>query len=430
MPERNQNSGKLGPMKIKSLPWSLLGIGLTLLFALIAELFRFQGFLLLDLFVPIFVAAYFGLHLLRRIPLKLPKTILPALLFVLIGFASLLINSVEMSTDEFLKAAFYGVRWIALYLLCVIVGNEAQETQKRILWMVLIFSLLLSVAGFIQLKIFPDFSTLEDIGWDPHQNRLLSTWFDPNFVGGFIAFLVPTALGTALDQKKTRPVLLILSAVLLVALFLTLSRSAYLALLTGLLVFGLLKSWKLLLALAILFLIAIPLSDQIQNRVQSLYESASSVFTETYQIPDASARHRFASWEEGWVLFLQKPLLGHGYNRYEYAALELGTLKDPDIHSASGSDWSLLTILATTGLLGFLPFLAVYAVLLIQAWQNRHSPQIGGFHAGFFAGLLGLFVHSIFVNSLLFPLLLAPFWIVAGLVIQTPQILPPSSHKL
>jgi len=35
------------------------------------------------------------------------------------------------------------------------------------------------------LKFFPSFKDLRmnELGWDPHEGRLLSTWFDPNYVG-------------------------------------------------------------------------------------------------------------------------------------------------------------------------------------------------------------------------------------------------------
>jgi O-antigen ligase len=137
-----------------------------------------------------------------------------------------------------------------------------------------------------------------------------------------------------------------------------------------------------------------------------------SFFVDDYTLPDASARLRFASWDEAWQLFLEEPLIGQGYNRYKYAALELGTLKDLNIHSASGGDSSLLNILAMTGLLGTLPFLALYGLLAKKAWDLRKT----GYGLGFLSALCGLFVHCIFVNSLLFPLFMAPFWISAGLL--------------
>ena len=383
-----------------------------MLLAFTAELFRFHGYLLLDLFVPIFVATWLLTRLLRKQSLRLSHTLLPAALFAGLGLASLLLNSAEMSTGDFLSSAFYGIRWVSLYALSVIVLNRSPQEKLQIFWGLALFTLLLSVAGFVQLKIQPDFTNFEDLGWDPHQSRLLSTWFDPNFVGGFLAFSIPLLLGVGLDKKNLRKFLFPIAGLAGIALVLTLSRSAYLAFLTALFVFGFFRSLKHLAVLGVGVILLVALIPPVQDRLVSITQNAAAFFTETYTLPDASARLRFASWDEAWELFKEKPLLGQGYNRYKFAALELGTLDDLEIHSASGSDSSLLNILATTGLTGFLPFLSVYLLLAIQAFKHRKN----GFSLGFLAGLCGLFIHSIFVNSLLFPLFMAPFWIGTGLL--------------
>ncbi len=396
----------------KALNFTSLGLALTFLFGFIGELQRFHGFLFIDLFIPFFAVAWVGLKLFKREPIKMPPTLLPAVLFFFFGLSSLLIHSTDMTLGEVLPAAFYGIRWASFYFLSVIVWNQNRDEKRLTLWMLFGFTLVLCIAGFVQLDVMPDFTSMENLGWDPHVSRLLSTWFDPNFVGGFLAFMLPLILGVAWDEKKNRKILLPLAAVVLMALALTLSRSAYLALMAGLFVFGLLRSIKVLAALGIGFMLMIAVLPPVQARFLSLVDNVESFFVDDYTLPDASARLRFASWDEAWQLFLEEPLIGQGYNRYKYAALELGTLKDLNIHSASGGDSSLLNILAMTGLLGTLPFLALYGLLAKKAWDLQKT----GYGLGFLSALCGLFVHCIFVNSLLFPLFMAPFWISAGLL--------------
>lgn len=399
-------------MTKKVLSFGTLGLGFTLLFAFIAELYRFKGFLVIDLFIPLFCASWVTWKLLKRESIRWPSTLFPAALFVLIGLSSLLIHSQGMSTGEVVQAAFYGARWASFYFLSIIVFNQTTEQKRLTLHMVFAFAVALSLAGFIQLKVMPDFTSMELIGWDPHQGRLLSTWFDPNFVGGFLAFILPLMLGTAWDHKKDRRWLLPLAGLIAIALVLTLSRSAYLALMVGLFVFGLFRSIKTLGVLALVFTLMVVLMGPVQDRFLSLVDNLESVFVDDYTLPDASARLRFASWDEAWQLFLDEPLIGQGYNRYKYSALELGTLKDLNIHSASGGDSSLLNVLAMTGLLGFVAFFGLYILLAKEAWALRKT----GYGLGFLSSLCGLFVHAIFVNSLLFPLFMAPFWIMAGLL--------------
>lgn len=397
-------------MKTKYFSVATVGVGITLLCVLVGELFRLKGILLLDIWAPFFAGGWLILKLLRKEIKTLPQITWPALAFVGIGLASLLLNSAEMSWGPFISASLYGVRWASLALIGLLVMTERPLIKKTILTEVVGLSVLLAIAGFIQLKIAPDFTDYEILGWDPHIGRILGTWFDPNLLGGWLAMISPVILGLAWDDKKHRHWWLAALAIVGAALMLTLSRSAYLAIITALGVFSLVRSRTLLIGFIILGLTATAVVTPVQERVFSLVDSIESVFTETYALTDASARHRFGSWEEAFDLFSEKPIIGHGYNRYSEAALELGTLKDTEIHSASGSDSSLLTVLATTGILGFIPFLTLYAMIARMAWAKRKNSA----SLGLFAGLSGLFVHSVFVNSLLFPLLMAPLWILIG----------------
>jgi len=400
-------------MKSKIFSIATVGVYITLLTVLVGELFRLKGILLLDIWAPLFAGIWLMWKLGRKEFKSVPKLIWPATAFVAVGFMSLLFNSVEMSWGEFLSAALYGVRWGSLALIGILVMEESPKTRQVILTQVVIFSVLLAIAGFIQLAIVPDFTDYEILGWDPHIGRLLSTWFDPNFVGGWLAFIAPVVLGLAWEDKKYRAGWLAALAVIGLALLLTLSRSAYLALIAGFGIFALIRSKKLLIGFLILGLIATAIFPPVQSRMMSLVDSAQSVLSETYSLPDASARHRFGSWEEGWELFLDKPFIGQGYNRYGDAALELGTIKDTEIHSANGSDSSLLTVLATTGLLGFIPYISIYLLIMRWAWLQKQD--------GLLAGLIGLFVHSVFVNSLLFPLLLMPLWLAIGSLLESSE---------
>ena len=68
-------------------------------------------------------------------------------------------------------------------------------------------------------------------------------------------------------------------------------------------------------------------------------------------------------------------------------------------HACSGSDSSLLLVLATTGVAGFLSFL----FLLIHVWRNSNSLSK--------TLLVATLVHSMFSNSLFYP------WILGYIVI-------------
>ena len=397
---------------MKRISFSTVLISLVLIASLIGELYRFHGFLLLDFCAPAFVTLWWMLTQYNHKKISYPPFTLPALGFVSIGFISLLLNSYNLASDEFLQSAFYGIRWISLFALSVIVYNQSPK-DRSITWKGLVgFTTLLSIAGFIQLYFVPDFSSYEELGWDPHKGRLLSTWFDPNLLGGYLVFFTPLLLGFIWEKPSVHRWSIPLALLIVLALALTLSRSSYVALLMAMFIFGFLRSIKgLALGICCLTLLGLTIPN-IENRFHSLLENIQSVTTDSYTLPDASARLRYESWEVAWNLFLENPILGHGYNAYKSAGVKTGFIRNPNIHAASGSDASLLTILATTGIVGFLSFLSTFLLMLQKAWQRRKNT----FMLGFFSGLCGLLVHSIFVNSLLFPLLLAPFWIAVGIV--------------
>ncbi len=380
------------------------GLCLTLIFAAIGELFRFHGFLLLDYWMPLFGGAWL-LNSARKSTLwNLIRDTRAqwGFLFVVVGLASLAVHAETLSDIEFLKAALYGFRFLALFLLMFITEDLDATDAHRLRYALALFFAFLAGAGFVQLYFVPDFTPFESLGWDPHQNRLLSTWFDPNFVGGALAFALPWFLeGIWRKSEKKRVLIIGLCVILAVAILLTYSRSAYLAALVGVGLWTLRRSWKLALSGTLLIALFLGVSPRAQERVLGLIQGIESITHESYVLADPSARLRFASWEEGWQLFLDSPFIGQGVNRYSDAALKQGTMTDPGSHSATGSDSSLLNVLALTGLLGAL----CYIMLFYEILKKNH----------FFAfSLSGILVHSVFVNSLFFSLFLVPFWILAA----------------
>lgn len=399
----------------------LIGLLTILGFAVLGELTRLHigpgnGLLPND----IIVAALGGTWLIHKtlIERSWPKSILwaPFLAFCAIATISLLNGSREITAKETLISGLYLIRFIEYFLLTFIALDLSNNPKyKRIILNALIVSAtLLAIAGFIQLKIKPDFGTFEVLGWDPHQGRLLSTWFDPNFIGGLFAFSLSLITAIILDKKTnkhTKKWLIISGTLILYALLVTYSRSAYLAFLGGMGVIGLIRSRQLLIGIIIASILLISVSTRAQERVVNLYYTAQSLIGIGAELPDATARLRLDSWDGAWTIIQDKPMLGIGFNTYAYAQNRYGFLDDLKKHSATGSDSTLLTIWATTGILGFLTYLWLLGTILWINFKNRSNSLA----LGMFAGTVALLVHSIFVNSLLFTPLLIFAYITLGL---------------
>lgn len=394
----------------------------------------------------------------------------PVFLFIAAAALSLLQSLLFLDPPEVASGALYLIRWVFYALLYFSVYHtvKTEKDFKNIIAALSVSALLLAFLGFIQLAVYPDLEALEEEGWDPHINRLVSTWLDPNFVGGLFAFIISILTGLAL-HLRTLPRKIALAAaifILTTAAYLTYSRSAWLALAAGIVTISLIKSRKLLIIGLIAILIGLSASERARDRTQELVQSVTSVFTQTAQTPDPTARLRIKSYNQTLYLIEKYPLLGVGYNNLRTVNHREGFVVSEEIHNAGGSDSSLLTILATTGIIGFIPFILIYIFALRVAWRTmraaareptaapthqngplshtinplrqtapiahraansanpatlRADPSAAnstfraGFALGLFGGLIALLVHSLFVNSLLYSPILVYFWIALGL---------------
>jgi O-antigen ligase len=303
--------------------------------------------------------------------------------------------------------------------------DETGFFRRLLIGGMIVSMVLIAILGFLQLKYFPSFLELGLYleGWDPHIGRLLSTWFDPNFIGGFLAFVLPVTIALALyfkRKKKIRMAVFLLAASLigLIALYLTFSRSGYLALIVSLGILTFFKSRKLLLGLIIAGIIGFTLSPRVQDRTIEAVDSAKGFIGLDSQKPlDPTAELRVYSWQFAREIIADYPLLGAGFGRY---ATEInhrghGLLSD---HSSGGSDSSLLTIWAQTGIFGLLSYLAIGFVAAVTAIRRiRKKNDFDSYLLlGLLSGFAGMMVHSVFVNSLLYSLMMTYLWVGLALM--------------
>lgn len=372
-----------------------------------------------DILVPAFLAAWFLRSLYRRrvalpsSPLSWPIAVMITL-FILTFLAGAL--RVPFLTDrELAISSLYIARWVEYALLTLVVADMIRsETIARRVFVVLAgCAMVVALLGFVQLKFFPDFTFMVPEGWDPHVGRLLSTWFDPNFLAGFLTFIICVVGGVASQVGVVRRVpLLIVMAVLAAALVLTFSRSGYAAFAAGIVVLTFLRSKRMLLVLILASATLIVTVPRVQERIQG----ALSL--------DETAKLRLVSWENALTVVRDYPLTGIGYNTYRYVQVTYGFQTDASEHSAGGSDSSLLTILVTTGPFGLAAYLWLLWVALTVAWSayRRGLTEFErGLGVGVLAATVSVIVHSFFINSLLFPHMLEVIAISFGLLVGLRQ---------
>ncbi len=321
---------------------------------------------------------------------------------------SLVRSQIVYGFEDFAFQLFYLIRWVIYLISAVGVVFMIQSSLLNYYWflkLLMLCGLVLSIAGFIQLFLLPDFTVLDPVfGWDPHKNRLASTFFDPNFTGAFLVCTLSIYLGLVYVRKlrvlQDYSFTFLFFLIPITALFLTFSRSAWGMFAIVVLIFGVLK-YRILLAVffALCFLVyfAIP---RVQTRLSGITDPADS------------AHFRLESWGNALKVAQSDPIFGVGFNSYRYAQKELGFFSAGDTggNSGAGADSSFLLILATTGIVGTGLFATGYLAAILNAFKHRKSGGIISFSI-----LVALLFESIFTNSLFYPQILF-VWLVYSLI--------------
>jgi len=352
-------------------------------------------FYIFDIFVLVF--AVYGLiyFLSVKKSFKLPKTSYLFLLFTLSATISLVLALPNFEGVEIAVGTLYLIRWISYLLSSLVVFNMVDK--KILTWemfenVVIYSGLFLAVVGFIQILVLPDFTKLDpSLGWDPHKNRLASTFFDPNFVGAYFVICLTILLDKLFSKKDFKPAFFL---VILVALFLTFSRSGWGMFGVVILVYGIFKSRSLLLVSLFVAFLAYFAVPRIQTRISGLTD------------PSDSASFRLVSWKNTWEIVEDYPLFGVGFNTFRYVQKDYGFL-DVDTfltHSGAGSDSSLLFVLATTGIFGLVFYLSGLVFPAISAFSKKKGEWLVVISL-----VLGFLLESQFINSLFYPQIMFVF---------------------
>lgn len=315
------------------------------------------------------------IYIVKNLRIKLKRHEGQILIWLAIAVFSSCVGLVvyDYHLKDFLKGMFYPIR-IVLVLFVVKYIHDAMKNNKIDREVLIRFVLNCYVAvcliGFFQRAFFPEAYSWYNIFWslgsaetpvDPHIRRLLSTYYDPNYLS--VCLLIPFTIALHEWQKGKRQ-MLVYTGIYGIAIVLTVSRSGFL----GMAIICLLAfvktnvprsmQWKnLLLIMCLLTAMGILLIGNAKV-IERIQKSAS----------DASTGARFQSWDYAFSLIKVNPVIGFGYNMFDAVSNVLypstGALSD-------GSDSSILLIMISTGALGLLYFLGSVAYDIYIAVKNR-----------------------------------------------------------
>lgn len=334
----------------------------------------------------------------KTVPKSVPKFMWFFLVFWMICFISL---AASLNFSGFAYLGRFLVYSSVVYLGYSLVQAKVSNILS-IAKAIFVSGIILSLLGFIQLYFYPDLEPLYRYGYDPHKNRLFSTFLDPNLLGSYLN--IALLMGLFLFWKMKSRIILFFLCLIGVAVVLTFSRSAYLMLGVELFTFFAFFSRKVLVGLLIAGVLTTIFVPKVQQRIFGAF------------IVDTSASERIVSWQNGFYLISQNPILGVGFNNIRESQIEnqlLRASQKETVNSGSGLDSSLLFVGATTGIVGMISFISIYGYFLyslLKNLKNEHKLLA----VCLISACFGIVVNSQFVNSLFFTPIMLIWYVLVG----------------
>jgi len=375
------------------------------------------GIILFQIFSYIVLSNAFTINLGNRMPLKLSEifsivTFISAFYFLIknkwkfkslkrsknrwiyvwiiyafvLDFICLIINGYAF--NDFAYGLFYLFRIIHLLLLVRALNYliDCQKISKK--WLVKFIKMcyfLVVLIGLFQYLVYPIaydwYGVFYKLGFywptpDPHHDRLLSTYLDPNYLASCLLIPIAICFAELIDFNNRRnknnslSIKLILEIVIFViAILLTKSRSGMVGLIVVLIFYfifyelkkpiGIYKIVLYLLMLITFFYLFFFSNITVFERIRNFYS-------------DPSAMHRFDSWKYSLQYYKDTNFLGIGYNMLGAYKLKIG--EEVGRAASYGMDSSLLFILVTTNIIGL--GIVLYGFYKIFKYKNHNLINI------------------------------------------------------
>lgn len=316
-------------------------------------------------------------------------------------FGSLIFKQIEI-----LYGLLYLLRLFAYSYFFIYVCNfsiSSLKNKKLLLDSLLSISVVSAVFGWIQFFKFPDIKPFFAWGWDIHLFRLVGTFLDPTYLGLIIVFGLFTSTIRMIEVKERKYLFLFITLFLLISLAFTYSRASYLAFFVGLVFFVWRKNMlKTIIVPSILFILLVYILPTTKNNSIQLFRSFSAIA-------------KIENYQSTLAVFSKSPIFGIGYNNMCLAYQKYIGLQDFSSHACSGSDSSLLFILATTGVAGFIVF--IYSILRIGISLSYNS-----YFFILISSFLALIIHSLFSNSFFYPWVMGWMMILLALCVKRKRL--------
>lgn len=403
-----------------------------------------------DLLIPLTISSWLLRRILNR-NLGIDRVVIWVGAFVLVDIISLSFNISKLSSKEFLIASMYLIRWIEYALLYMVVRDtfRSEKEIKSLLYAFIGSGVLVALLGFIQLILFPNMSQIVAIatsdvaslqGLDPHQQRLVSVFLEPNHLAGYFIIFTAALLSLAVVERnrRTKLVWLVSSVLVLTAMALTQSRAGFIGLATAGLFMSKSKNRKpILIALGVIMIVVL-LSPKTSSKLKGIFysDSSSDAIVEICGIkfrPDGSAAARLGVWSDAGRTIAVNPVIGCGYNAYKFASARANNRQPSVNRGEAGAANSYLTLFATTGIIGLIAYLGIIFGMVrrfSKAAEKYQGTLAGALSFAVATSVIGLAIHATTIESLFFPQIMFAIWVLSGLASASIKLQAGSYFKM
>jgi O-antigen ligase len=318
----------------------------------------------------------------ERAPLRDPL-VLASILLVVSAIPSVLIS-------ENFSRAYKDWRSYWLLLICFLVAvNLASSRMREAAFWVLFSSTTIScLVAFAQRAGGFDF-------WFVHigsMHRVGGTLYTMTFAGILYQVIV-LSLAVALRRglsPRNAAILWLGLGIQFVAILLTVTRGAWVALFAGLATVCILVRNRVVVAASVVLVSVVLVFAFVTARDSGRNVSPTLLSKHV----DIHAGTRLVLWDVAWDLFKQHPIVGVGMGDYSEQADEL--VGDREVTTTTDSHNVYLQVLATRGLVGFLPFVLFWVVVLRALFRVKRRSERGSLEWAYAVGAIGATVAVLF----------------------------------
>ena len=310
---------------------------------------------------------------------------------------------------ELLTGFFYVLKYGEYFIVYFMVVNFLQDEDqlKRFIFVTFLTCGIICLYGLYQIPMGGRVSA-------PFEGEV----GEPNTLGGYLVFMLALTFGMFLTETDHRKKAgwAGLSALIVIPLLFTLSRSSWLAAvpMIGTIAFLTRKKGTIIVILLVGVLLApFVLPQSVKKRFN--YTFNQRYHQEQVQIGsmrlDTSTSARMDSWKEGIRDWGKHPVLGFGVTGYKFV------------------DAQYVRTLVETGLVGLAAlFWLIFSIFraALQVFRSVKTPLHRGIVMGYLAGTVGLVVHAIGANTFIIIRIMEPFWLVTAMIMVMTSLKPRS----